>query len=104
MYFSYVGKIYGVSDNSIKKWCIAYNLPSHKKDIISLYNQTNDIIKISKKHIRKVGQYDLDNNLIKEYKNISEAARQIGHSDSHICEACKKENGKAYGYIWKYLE
>lgn len=33
--FVELGKQYGVSDNAIRKWCIAYNLPSKKKDIKS---------------------------------------------------------------------
>ena len=28
-----IGRQYGVSDNSIRKWCIGYNLPSKKTDI-----------------------------------------------------------------------
>lgn len=31
--FSEVGKMYGVSDNSIRKWCKYYGLPHRKKDI-----------------------------------------------------------------------
>ena len=31
--FLKIGSEYGVSDNTIRKWCIAYNLPSKKKDI-----------------------------------------------------------------------
>ena len=31
--FVSLGKTYGVSDKAIVKWCIAYNLPSKKKDI-----------------------------------------------------------------------
>ena len=34
--FLQIGKKYGVADNTIKKWCIAYNLPS-KKSIINQY-------------------------------------------------------------------
>lgn len=30
--FTQAGKKYGVSDNAIRKWCKAYNLPSHSKD------------------------------------------------------------------------
>lgn len=30
-----IGKMYQVSDNSIRKWCIAENLPSKKKDILN---------------------------------------------------------------------
>lgn len=31
--FSAIGKAYGVSDNSIRKWCKAYDLPHRKKDM-----------------------------------------------------------------------
>ena len=31
--FVEIGKMYGVADNSIKKWCIAEGIPSKKKDI-----------------------------------------------------------------------
>ena len=30
--FTAVGKLFGVSDNSIRKWCKAYNLPFHSSD------------------------------------------------------------------------
>lgn len=34
-----IGKKYNVSDNTIKKWCKRYNLPSRKKDIITYSNE-----------------------------------------------------------------
>ena len=36
--FTQIGKIFGVSDNAIRKWCIAYNLP-HKKSEIKNYTE-----------------------------------------------------------------
>jgi len=36
--FVAVGKKYGVSDKAIVKWCKAYGLPIHKKEIVELYN------------------------------------------------------------------
>ena len=30
--FTRVAKIYGVSDNAIRKWCKKYNIPFHSKD------------------------------------------------------------------------
>ena len=38
--FVEIGKIYGVSDNSIKKWCKKYNLP-FKKSEIKLINDSD---------------------------------------------------------------
>ena len=32
--FTELGKMFGVADNSVRKWCISYDLPSRKKDII----------------------------------------------------------------------
>ena len=31
--FLSIGKQFGVSDNSIRKWCAAYNLPTKKTEI-----------------------------------------------------------------------
>lgn len=33
--FTQIGNIYGVTDNSIRKWCVKYDLPSTKKEINS---------------------------------------------------------------------
>lgn len=33
--FTHIGKIFKVSDNAIRKWCITYNLPKTKKEINS---------------------------------------------------------------------
>ena len=33
MSFIHIGKMYGVSDNSIRKWCREYNLPYHSLEI-----------------------------------------------------------------------
>lgn len=37
--FTTIAKNYGVSDNAIRKWCIGYNLPSKKQDIVK-YNDS----------------------------------------------------------------
>ena len=31
--FSEIGRMFGVSDNAIRRWCVKYNLPSRAKDI-----------------------------------------------------------------------
>lgn len=40
--FKQVGQKYGVSDNTIRKWCISYGLPSTKREIVALYNKTSN--------------------------------------------------------------
>ena len=40
--FCEIGRIYGVTDNAIRKWCKSMNLPSTKEEIKNYqYNQEN---------------------------------------------------------------
>lgn len=41
--FSAVGRIYGVSDNAIKKWCKSADLPTHKSEICNYVKQLKTI-------------------------------------------------------------
>ena len=34
--FTYIGEYYGVSDNAIRKWCIKFDIPYKKRDIINI--------------------------------------------------------------------
>lgn len=103
--FNEVGRQYGVSGNSIKKWCKAYKMPYHKQELIDWYNKEANII-IPKKlpYKRSVQQLDKDTNEILQIFNSSmDAARALGKSSgSHITEACQGKLNQAYGYKWKY--
>jgi hypothetical protein len=37
----HIGKMYGVSDRAVRKWCKKYDLPSNKKGILDLKNKLN---------------------------------------------------------------
>lgn len=37
--FVFIGKMYGVSDNAVKKWCKLYNLPAKKSEIKQFSNE-----------------------------------------------------------------
>lgn len=50
---------------------------------------------------KPVGQYDKDNNLIKEYPSYKIAEKTTGIS--HISDACNGNRKSAGGYIWKWL-
>lgn len=50
----------------------------------------------------KVAQYDLDNNLIKEYPSYTAAAKELGVTYGAISSAAKR-GGTSCGYIWKEL-
>ena len=59
-----------------------------------------------KKNTRPVLQYDLNNNLIKRYDSVSEAAQTYNCRTGPITRACKRENktikGPVKGFIWKF--
>lgn len=54
------------------------------------------------KRSKKVLQYDLEGNFIKEYISLSEASRQNNINVSNICNVCNGKRKQANGYIWKY--
>lgn len=55
-------------------------------------------LKIKKR--KKVMQFDLNDNLIKTWDSISEAADTLGIKQSGISNVCNKENRTYYNYKW----
>lgn len=53
---------------------------------------------------KRVGQYDLKNNFIKEYSSASEASRLNAFNQSNISACCRGKRKTASGYIWRYLD
>ena len=51
---------------------------------------------------KRVYQYTLDGDFVKEYPSISEASRQTGVCLSCISKCCKNEQKQSGGYIWKF--
>ena len=56
------------------------------------------------KRLRKIGQYDMDGNLIATFTTSGEASRQTGISRSAISLALIGRNASSGGYRWKYIE
>lgn len=61
-------------------------------------------LSITKLKGKKVEQYDLDDNFIKEYLSINSASKQFGHKGDNIRCCCKGKQKTAYGYKWKYVD
>ena len=55
---------------------------------------------------KPVIQYDLNGNLVREYVSKADAARNLGHPNSHsdIGRCCTGKLKTCLGYIWKYKE
>jgi hypothetical protein len=71
-----------------------------RKALLGKKKSKNHIKKLSECHKISVLQYDLNDNLIKEWKGIIDAERQLGIT--HIIDVCKGRNKTAGGYKWKY--
>lgn len=50
---------------------------------------------------RKVNQYDLQGNFIREWETISQAAKELNISKGNISSCCRGECNKAGGFIWR---
>ena len=55
-------------------------------------------------YTRKIGQYDLNNNFIKEFSSIVLAAKEVNVSTSSIRGVLINYRKTSAGFIWKYLE
>lgn len=53
---------------------------------------------------KAVLQYDIDNNFIKKYSSIKEAALETGCSKSRIVDVCKGNRRHTRNFIWRYEE
>ena len=52
---------------------------------------------------KRVGQYDLNNNFIKDFPSARIAAKELGLDSSTISKVCRGKNKTHGGFIFKYL-
>ena len=65
-------------------------------------NYGNRNYKCTRHRIHKVGQYDLQNNLINTYSSLQDAERITGIKYQNISSCCRNIKKSSGGYIWKY--
>ena len=73
---------------------------SHKDNC----NYGNRNIVMARNKSKKVYQYDLDGNFIKEYNSVTEAAKYTGGYKSTISACCSGKVKSACGFTWKYIK
>lgn len=95
--FALVGRIYGLSDNAIRKRCQHFGLPFHSTDY-----KTPKALK--EPYETPVRQIDINTNeIIQVFCSANEAARSLGKAKgNHITEVCRGKGKTAYGYRWEY--
>lgn len=106
--FSATGQKFGVSGNTIKKWCKIYQIPHKLKELISWYNEQVGIVELPKQKCKvyestKVKQIDpATDKVINIFDSIRSAARTFpAGATTNISRACKGQRQTAYGYRWE---
>lgn len=98
--FTQVGKLFGVSDNAIRKWCKKYNLSHYSKDYKIKQAIANNTISNKPKPVQML---DINTNqVLHTFTSLSEAGRFLNKSSTHIGEVCNGICATAYGYKWRY--
>lgn len=90
---------YASTCESIRQKRIGKNLSDKTKEKIrnTLLNYTSSIGK-------KIKQFDLNGNFIKEYSSISQIHRETGFKDKGIVRCANGLQEKSCGYIWKFSD
>jgi hypothetical protein len=117
--FTKVAKEYGVTDNSVRKWCIKYNMPTSSKIIRETSSDGwdaenwGDSPKNKKQNQNKSVYIILSNGDYILFKNISSginfAKLYFGLeydrnkvNTSHVSDVCNGIRKTAYGFVWKW--
>jgi hypothetical protein len=71
--------------------CYENNIHNHNMGFVKYYT-------------KKIGQYKLNGELIKEFNSIKEASNILNIGNTNILGALKNRQNTAGGFIWKYLD
>jgi group I intron endonuclease len=58
--------------------------------------------KMSDSHNKRINQYDLDNNFIKTFDSITNAAKETNNNRGSIGKCCNNKHKTAGGFIWRF--
>lgn len=97
--FTLAGHHFGVSDNTIRRWCKGYNIPYHSADYISKKEKKAKQPSTPSKPVAKIDK--ITNEILETYSSIYEAEKQ--NKISHIGQVCSGKRQTSGGYKWKYL-
>lgn len=85
------------SENELHAYRNGLAKPSNKqKQAVAKYAKEN--------YSKKVIQYSLNGEFIKEWNSMHDVWRELGIRPSYICRCCKGLRNQTYGYIWRYKQ
>ena len=93
------------TDNRVEnlEWVTAKENIEHAYNNNLFKNQLKHLKKVQKENKKRILQYDLKGNFIREWESIS-IAKRILKISAHIGCCCSGKRKTAGGFIWKYKE
>jgi hypothetical protein len=89
----------GFNESNIQDCCV-YRLKTHREFIWRYFEDNSPII--HSKVIKKIIQYDLSGDFIKEWPSIISASKELNIGSNNISMCCSGKYKTCGGYIWKY--
>ncbi len=90
----------GFNENNIQDCCVGRS-KSHK-GYLWRYSEDDPPKKYSNKTIKKIIQYSINMEFIKEWDSIVSASKSLGIRSNCITTCCKGKYKSSGGFIWKY--
>lgn len=93
------------------KYCIGRFMSEETRTKIGNANRGRKLTQKQKEHLstisknkKKVNQYDLNGNFIKQYECLKQAEKETGILSQNIGEVCRGQQKYAKGYLWRYAD
>ena len=99
--FTAVGKQFGITDNAIRKWCKAYDMPFHTNDYKT---QKSKRITQSTEPCKPVAKLDIKTGEVLEIYPSIYWAEQANGNTKHISQVCRGKRKTCQGFRWKFIE
>jgi hypothetical protein len=80
----------------------SYNISKPKGFGLKITNNINRSKNISQSRQKPIQQYDLNDNIIKEWVSSKEAGNTLNINKGNITQCCKEKQKTYKGYKWKY--
>ena len=96
---------YNGETHTLTQWSEILNIKyGTLQNRIQVQKKSNDMIFEKSTTKKRIRQYDLLGNFIKEWESITEIHKELNYCVGNISRCCQNKYKTAYGYIWRYAE
>lgn len=94
------GNVINITKQHLSNVCLSVN--KYYRGFYWSYDFVEKFISLKDNRKKKVYQYNIQGEFIKEYNSVSEASKQSGCNKSSIAKVCRKERKSSGGFKWEY--